>query len=266
MWLVLRIKTVLRSMILPPAGPLLLAILGLFLMKRRPRLARVCLVTAVSLLWLLSTPVVSDALEALAESYPPLDLRSAAGAQAIVILGGGGERAFAPEYAGMAAEPLMLERLSYGAYVARRTNLPILVTGFSIETTAMRATLLRNFEIEPRWVDDKAYDTFQNARNSVRLLAAAGVKRIVLVTHATHMRRAVHEFTDAGVGSGAGARRACARCETSEFRATCRRRRQCSAPTPRSMNCWASRCGHCSPPRTCGGIEEHYGRMSEANP
>ncbi len=194
----LRIKTVLRSMILPPAGPLLLAVLGLFLMTRRPRLARVCLVTAVSLLWLLSTPVVSDALEALAESYPPLDLRSAAGAQAIVILGGGGERAFAPEYGGMAAEPLMLERLSYGAYVARRTNLPILVTGFSIETTAMRATLLRNFEIEPRWVDDKAYDTFQNARNSVRLLAAAGVKRIVLVTHATHMRRAVHEFTDAG--------------------------------------------------------------------
>jgi len=198
MWLVLRLKTMLRSMILPPAGPLLLAVLGLFLMKRRPRLARVCLVTAVSLLWLVSTPVVSDALEALTESYPPLDLRSAAGAQAIVILGGGGERAFAPEYAGMAAEPLMLERLSYGAYVARRTNLPILVTGFSIETTAMRATLLRNFEIEPRWVDDKAYDTFQNARNSVRLLAAAGVKRIVLVTHATHMRRAVHEFTDAG--------------------------------------------------------------------
>jgi uncharacterized SAM-binding protein YcdF (DUF218 family) len=128
-----------------------------------------------------------------------VDLGSAAGAQAIVILGGGGERAFAPEYAGMAAEPLMLERLSYGAYVARRTKLPILVTGFSFETTAMRATLLRNFEIEPRWVDDKAYDTFQNARNSVRLLAAAGVKRIVLVTHATHMRRAVHEFTDAGV-------------------------------------------------------------------
>jgi uncharacterized SAM-binding protein YcdF (DUF218 family) len=195
----LRIKTVLRSMILPPAGPLLLAILGLFLMKRRPRLARVCLVAAVSLLWLLSTPVVSDALEALAESYPPVDLRSAAGAQAIVILGGGGVRAFAPEYAGMAAEPLMLERLSYGAYVARRTNLPILVTGYSIETTAMRATLLRNFAIEPRWMDDRAYDTFQNARNSVRLLAAAGVKRIVLVTHATHMRRAVHEFTDAGV-------------------------------------------------------------------
>src|SRR5450631_1669016 len=194
MWLMLRIKTLLRSMVLPPAGPLLLAVLGLFLMKRRPRLARVCLVAAVSLLWLLSTPIVADALETLAESYPPLDLQSATGAQAIVILGGGGQRAFAPEYAGMAAEPLMLERLSYGAYVARKTNLPVLMTGYRFETTAMRATLLRNFEIEPRWVDDQAYDTFENARNSVRLLAAAGVKRVVLVTHATHMRRSVHEF------------------------------------------------------------------------
>jgi uncharacterized SAM-binding protein YcdF (DUF218 family) len=199
MWLMLRIKTVLRNMVLPPAGILLLAVAGLLLMKRRPRLARVCLVAAVSLLWLLSTPVVSDALEALAEYYPPLDLRSAAGAQAIVILGGGGERMFAPEYAGPAAEPLMLERLSYGAYAARKTNLPVLVTGHGIEAVAMRATLVQIFQIEPRWVDDQAYDTFENARNSVRLLAAAGVKRIILVTHATHMRRAVHEFTDAGV-------------------------------------------------------------------
>jgi uncharacterized SAM-binding protein YcdF (DUF218 family) len=199
MWVVLRIKTLLRSMILPPAGPLLLAIVGLFLMERRPRLARVCLAAAVSSLWLLSTPVVSDALESLAESYPPLDLRSAAGAQAIVILGGGGQRVFAPEYGGMAAEPLMLERLSYGAYVYRKTNLPVLVTGHGMEAAAMRATLLRNFEIDPRWVDDQAYDTFENARNSVRLLAAAGIKRVILVTHATHMRRSVHEFADAGI-------------------------------------------------------------------
>lgn len=63
----------------------------------------------------------------------------------------------------------------------------------------MRATLLRNFDIDPRWVDDEAHDTFENARNSVRLLQADGVHRIVLVTHATHMWRSVHEFTAAGV-------------------------------------------------------------------
>jgi uncharacterized SAM-binding protein YcdF (DUF218 family) len=199
MLILLRFKTLLKSLIFPPAGPLLLAIAGVFLIKRRPLLARTCLVLGLGSLWLLSTPVVSDGLARLAEHYPPLDLRSVAGAQAIVILGGGGERAFAPEYGGPAAEPVLLERLSYGAFIAHRSGLPILVTGFRIEAAAMRATLLRNFDIDPRWVDAEAYDTFENARNSVRLLAADGIHRIVLVTHSTHMRRSVREFTAAGV-------------------------------------------------------------------
>ena len=199
MWMLLRIKTVLKGAILPPAGSLLLAFLGLMLIKRRPRLARACLILGIGSLWLLSTPLVSDALEGLVESLPPLNLQSAAGAQAVVILGGGGQRGFAPEYGGPAAEPLSLERLAYGAYIARKTGLPVLLSGYHIEAAAMRATLLRNFEIEPRWVDDQAYDTFENARNSIRLLQPSAVKRIVLVTHATHMRRAAREFTDAGV-------------------------------------------------------------------
>jgi len=116
-----------------------------------------------------------------------------------VILGGGGQRWFAPEYGGPAADPVLLERLSYGAFVARNTGLPILVTGFRIEAIAMRDTLRRDFGIDVRWVDDKAYDTFENAGNSARLLEAAGVQRIVLVTHATHMWRSVHEFTAAGL-------------------------------------------------------------------
>jgi uncharacterized SAM-binding protein YcdF (DUF218 family) len=197
--LLLRLKTLLKSLILPPAGPLLLALLGLLMLKRRPVMARTCLILGLGSLWLLSTPIVSDAITGLAEHYPPLDLRLAADAQAIVILGGGGQRAFAPEYSGPAAEPLLLERLNYGAYLSRKTGLPILVTGFRIEVSAMQETLRRNFGIDPRWADDQAYDTFQNARNSARLLKADGVRRIVLVTHGTHMRRAVHEFTDAGL-------------------------------------------------------------------
>lgn len=197
--ILLQLKTFLKGLILPPSGPLLLAMLGVLLMRRRPRLACACLVLGVGSLWLLSTPVVSDALTGLAERYPPLDMRRAAGAQAIVILGGGGQRWFAPEYGGPAADPVLLERLSYGAFVARNTGLPILVTGFRIEAIAMRDTLRRDFGIDVRWVDDKAYDTFENAGNSARLLEAAGVQRIVLVTHATHMWRSVHEFTAAGL-------------------------------------------------------------------
>jgi uncharacterized SAM-binding protein YcdF (DUF218 family) len=199
MLMLLRMKTLIKGIILPPAGPLLLAILGILLIKRRPLLARTCLILGVGSLWLLSTPVVADALARLAEHYPPLELRSTAGAQAIVILGGGGQRLFAPEYNGPAAEPMLLERLSYGAYIAGKTGLPILVTGFQKEADTMRDTLLRNFGVGPRWVDDQAYDTFDNARNSVRLLKADGVNRIVLVTNASHMWRSVHEFTAAGI-------------------------------------------------------------------
>jgi uncharacterized SAM-binding protein YcdF (DUF218 family) len=197
-WL-LQFKTLLKDLVLPPSGPLLLALLGLLLLKRRPMLARVCLIAGVGTLWLLSTPIVSDGITRLVERYPPLDQQRAANAQAIVILGGGGQRGLAPEYAGPAAEPLMLERLSYGAYLSKKTGLPILVTGFSLEARAMHDTLQRNFGVEARWVDDRAYDTFQNARNSALLLKADGVHRIVLVTRATHMWRSVQEFTDANL-------------------------------------------------------------------
>jgi len=221
MMFLLRLKTLLRCLLLPPAGPLLLAGLGLVLLGKRPRLARVCLVAGMGSLWLCSTPLVAAALVKLVEAYPALDLARATQAQAIVILGGGGQRAQAPEY-GMApmAGPELLERLSYGAYVAKVTGLPLLVTGFHIEATAMHDSLSRNFGVEPRWVEDQAYDTFENAHNSVRLLKAAGVRRIILVTHSMHMNRAVHEFRDAGievVPAPTGMRRAGGRIRIGDF-------------------------------------------------
>jgi uncharacterized SAM-binding protein YcdF (DUF218 family) len=119
MWMLKLSKTLLRNLILPPAGPLLLAIIGALLLRRSPRLARVLLAAGLGSLWLLSLPIVSDALTRISTHYPALDLSQPTQAQAIVILGGGGQRAYAPEYGGPAAEPLLLERLAYGAYIAR---------------------------------------------------------------------------------------------------------------------------------------------------
>jgi uncharacterized SAM-binding protein YcdF (DUF218 family) len=195
----LYLKTLVKNLFLPPTGPLLLALAGLLLLKRRPILGRCLVAIGVAILWLLSTTMVANALVRLAEHYPPLDMQTAPGAQAVVILGGGGQRRYAPEYAGPAAGPVLLERLSYGAYLSHKTGLPVLVTGFRIEAAAMRASLARNFDIQTRWFDDQAYDTFENARNSAQLLKADGVQRIILVTHATHMRRSVEEFRGAGL-------------------------------------------------------------------
>jgi uncharacterized SAM-binding protein YcdF (DUF218 family) len=197
--LLLHFKTLLRQLVLPPAGPLLLGFLGLWLLARRPRAGRALLLVALVSLWLLATPVIADAITGLMQRDPPLDLQQLEGAQAIVILGGGGQRSWAPEYRGPAAGIESLERISYGAYLARRTGLPILLTGYRSEVVAMRATLRRNFDLEPRWLDDQAYDTFENARNSAVLLKRDGIERVIVVTRAVHMRRSVNEFTAAGL-------------------------------------------------------------------
>jgi len=197
--MLLYLKTLLRELALPPTSLLLLGFLGLWLWHRRPRLARALLLVVCAGLWMLSTPVVARLLTEAAQRYPALDLRTAPQAGAIVILGGGGQRTWAPEYDGPAAGAVLLERLSYGAYLARQTGLPVLVSGYGIEAVAMRATLVRNFGLTPRWIDDAAYDTFQNARNSARLLRADGVHRVLLVSHGTHLWRAAQEFTAAGI-------------------------------------------------------------------
>lgn len=198
--LLLHVKTVLRELVLPPAGPLLLGIAGLLLLRRRPRLARILIACALGSLWLLATPLISDAIVALAQSYPPLDLSRLDGAQAIAILGGGVSRAAAPEYGGApSAGAGLMDKLAYGAYVSRRTGLPILVTGFDYEADAMQSTLRTVFDIQPRWIDRDAYDTFQNAGNAAALLRADGIERVVLVTTATHMRRSVNEFAATGL-------------------------------------------------------------------
>jgi uncharacterized SAM-binding protein YcdF (DUF218 family) len=195
----LPLKTLLNHLILPPSGLLLLALLGLIVLGRRPRLGKTLLIISVGSLWLLSTPIIADSLTRIVDRYPALSFADAAGAQAVVILGGGGQRGFAPEYSGPAAEPYLLERLAYGAYVARKTNLPVLVTGFHLEAHVMHDTLQRNFGLETKWIDDNAYDTFQNAQNSARMLKADGVTQIILVTRDTHMARSVKEFAATGL-------------------------------------------------------------------
>lgn len=202
--MLITLKFVLRSLVLPPAAPLLLAGLGAWLLARRRtgdaarKAALAVAFASLATLWLLSTPVVAEMLTRLAERYPALDLSRPLRGQAIVILGGGMPRT-APEYGGPAAGHELLERVSYGAYLARRAGLPVLVSGSAREAAAMRATLERDFGITVRWIDGESRDTFDNAQFSSRLLKADRIARIVLVTSSYHEWRAAQEFESAGL-------------------------------------------------------------------
>jgi uncharacterized SAM-binding protein YcdF (DUF218 family) len=196
-------RKVLAALVLPPIGPLLLAIVGATLLRRRPRLGRALLWSGLGLLAALSTGVISHALLRLVDDSPPVTLAQARSAQAIVILGGGVRRS-APEYGGDTVGRLTLERVRYGAVVARATGLPVLVSGGSLrrsatEAAVMRESLEREFGVPVRWLEDRSRNTRENAQFSAARLEREGIKRVVLVAHGFDMRRARAEFTAAGL-------------------------------------------------------------------
>jgi uncharacterized SAM-binding protein YcdF (DUF218 family) len=197
--MIFELRVLLRTLILPPACLLIVGVFGLLLAWRHRRLGLALVAASLASLWLLSTPAIADGLERMAEHYPALDLSHPVAAQAIVILGGGGYRKYAPEYGGPAPEFELYDRLAYGAYVARHTALPVLVTGNAGEAVTMRVSLSRDFGVQAKWVDEAAEDTYDNAHDSARILRAAGISRVALITSDTHLWRAAREFEEAGL-------------------------------------------------------------------
>ncbi len=200
-------KKILATLILPPAGPLLLAALGLLLLRRWPRLGRTLAWGGIVFLWLISTPLIAQALLHTLETAPPLDMAQDMArvrrAQAIVVLGGG-NYLVAPEYGGDTVGRITLERVRYAARLARETGLPLLVTGGAPqggtpEGQTMRAALEHDFGVPVRWVEDRSLDTRENALYSAAILRAAGVDRVLLVTYAFHMPRSLAAFADTGL-------------------------------------------------------------------
>lgn len=193
-------KQLLKYLVLPPAGPVLLAALGLVLVVlRRRRLGGIVVcATGLALLWVLATPIAADSLVRWAERYPALNPQQVGDAQSIVILGGG-VRVDAPEYGTSAPGATSLERLVYGARLARQTHLPVLISGSRLETASMDNFLQQDLGVTARWLENRSRDTHQNAQFSAAILAREGVHKVVLVTSAAHMARAVVEFNQAGI-------------------------------------------------------------------
>jgi uncharacterized SAM-binding protein YcdF (DUF218 family) len=197
------LKAYLKPLLLPPTGLLLLAVIGLAIRRRFPRVGIALAWTGVLVLLALSMPVVSAILLRSLDSSPPIDIERASAAQAIVILGGGTRRN-APEYGGDTLGQLTLERVRYGARVARLTHLPILVSGGSVlggepEAKLMQQSLQSEFGVEVRWIEDHSRNTHENALRSSEILRAAGISRVVLVAHSFDMPRATAEFAAAGI-------------------------------------------------------------------
>lgn len=107
----------------------------------------------------------------------------------------------APEYGGDTVSAFALERLRYAARLQLATGLPLAAVGGSplepgeSEGALMQRILTEEFRVPVKWVETASRNTAENAANARRLIP---VGRILLVTHALHMRRARRMFERVG--------------------------------------------------------------------
>lgn len=195
--------------LLPPGLQCLLGLSALILAWRGRRYsASLLAVFALVSLYLLATPVgsgwLSRPLEAHVQPLKDLTQLQTAGYGAIVALGGG-RTPLAPEFEGLdVSSPQMLARLRYAARIQRASGLPILVTGGMPlsgqrpEAELMAESLREDFGVPVRWLEPASRTTTENAELTAAILQPLGIRQIVLVSHASHLPRAVKDFERTG--------------------------------------------------------------------
>lgn len=206
-------KPLLSALAQPPASLLLLILLGLWLVRHRPRLGRGLIVLSTVGLWLMCCVATAHWLQD-AVLRPPPALNTAQvralmrgpnqTPTAIVVLGAGRHR-LAAEYGTSNLTQQAMVRLRYGVWLARRTGQPLAYaggvgwaqTGERSEAETAAQIVQDDYGTSLRWVESRSRDTRENADLVVPMLDSAGIKRIVLVTHASHMPRAMRAFRDA---------------------------------------------------------------------
>ena len=204
-------KPALAALLLPPVPLLLLVLLGAWLMLRRRLFGATTLGLGIALLWLshcagsglwLSSRLLDPPGALSPQRIEALHADPALRQQLAIVVLGSGNEPLAPEYASSSLSSASIERLRYGLWLARATNLPVAFSGGigwggsagESEAQAAERIARSEFGLPLRWVEGESRDTRENAARSVALLGRAGVSHVLLVTHDWHMPRALRDF------------------------------------------------------------------------
>jgi len=179
---------------------------GLAAWRRRWGLPMVA--AGLLIVWVPAMPVVADWLQGtLEDRFPPRPVATAPTADAVVTLGGAIGAPVPPrEYPDLSGAA---DRVWHAARLYRAGKAPVVIaSGGTLpwrdqrfrEADAMQA-LLTSWGVPADSVlrESTSANTYENARNTADLLEEEGLDRVLLVTSALHMRRALATFRSAGV-------------------------------------------------------------------
>jgi len=201
---------ILLSKLLPlfiyPLGLIFILLLLALFLPRRPSLQRLVLILAIVLIWIGSNRWVAFALaRSLEWRYRPS--KEIPSAEAIVVLGGGTDSL---QYPRSTVEVNSAgDRVLYAAWLYRQGKADhVLLSGGRIgwlnpgtSPAEEMASILELLGVphEAMWLETTSLNTYENAANSHKILAAHHVNRILLVTSALHMPRSLALFKHQGL-------------------------------------------------------------------
>ncbi|RUM94979.1 MAG: hypothetical protein DSZ28_00380 [Thiothrix sp.] len=199
------LRRLVEAMMLPPGSILLLTVLALVVVGITQRCRVRFLYFLMSLLWLVSTPWFAfQLLEPLQRPFAPL-LEVPKDADVIVLLSGGhyeSSNEFGSD--AMPSGPA-LERAHYSAWLARKTGLPIIVSGGSVtpeeksEASILSAVLRNQLDVQNVLEEARSKNTEENAKFTKALMREKGFSKPLLVTHYWHMPRVMNWFRYHGI-------------------------------------------------------------------
>ena len=192
----------LYTWVLPPAIFVLILVGLAWRVRRKSGYCFGMALFIAAMLYLCSIQVVADELLRPLEYH--YSLPREVQADAIVLLGGGtmtGAPA-PPGWSGQASDA-SLQRVVAALWLHRQTGLPILISGGEVfrgngsEALVMKNVLISlGVDRQNIFCEAESLNTRQNAMYSRKILERQQWRRIVLVTSAFHMRRAVGEFAN----------------------------------------------------------------------
>ena len=200
------INNLVQKLFLPPGMNMALMLAGLILIRRFYVTGKIFIILGFISLIIFSLPITAQGLNLILEQNEVLtpDKLKKTKAGAIIVLGAG-RYSNALEYPDTdSISKNALERLRYGVYLHKKSNIPLLVTGGNphgeliSEASIMQKALNDIFQLKAKWIEPKSSNTWNNARYSFELLKKHNIKNIILVTHADHMPRSVMAFEHFG--------------------------------------------------------------------